>query len=120
MKIIRVEEVERKRRSDGRIVQKLCIYPFKKAAKDSILLIVDIPKGCAEKEHYHTESVEIFYFLKNAKVEVNNETYRLAPGDILFLDPHDKHRVVADENSVKLLVIKLPSLNDKIVCDEGN
>ena len=48
-------------------------------------------------DHYHNEVEETFYFVKGApKMIVNGEAFRIKPGDVVRLDPHDRHDIIND------------------------
>lgn len=55
---------------------------------------LEIAPGQVAESHYHKQQVEIFYFLNTVgEFWVNGERVPLAAGDILMVEPHDKHEV---------------------------
>lgn len=76
-----------------------------------------IPKGSVCKHHYHKELDEIILFLTTAKMRVEQEIYDFETGDIVILNPSDKHEFIAENNEVKLIAVKLPNIpDDKVEC----
>ncbi len=52
-----------------------------------------IKPGAVCADHYHKIQTEIFYFTKtNGWFEVNGKKINLAPGDVLVIEPNDRHR----------------------------
>lgn len=55
---------------------------------------LSIAPGQVAESHYHKQQVEIFYFLNTAgEFWVNGEKIPLAVGDVLIVEPNDKHEV---------------------------
>jgi len=58
---------------------------------------IRIKSGDEAKEHYHKRQTEIFYFLtENGYWIINKEKYFFKKGDILTIEPFDKHAVLND------------------------
>jgi len=55
---------------------------------------LEIAPGQVAKYHYHKKQTEIFYFLNTVgEFWVNGEKAMLAVGDLLIIEPNDKHEV---------------------------
>jgi len=112
MKIIRKKEIDVKQREDGREV---CYYPpidIAKGTEQIGLISVETPKGCREDLHEHPISTEIFFHLTPGAVSVNGEIHELEAGDIIILDPGDKHKQIADDD-IKIIGLRIPLSSDK-------
>jgi quercetin dioxygenase-like cupin family protein len=58
---------------------------------------IKIKSGETAKEHYHKKQTEIFYFLsKNGYWIINGERLDFEIGEVLVIEPRDKHIVVND------------------------
>lgn len=63
--------------------------------KGSQVQEVKIKSGEAAKEHYHKIQTEIFYFLtENGYWVINGKKMSFKKGEILVIEPMDKHEVV--------------------------
>jgi quercetin dioxygenase-like cupin family protein len=112
MKIIRRKEIDIKHRPDGRVVNYYPAIDMPPDTKQIGFITVDTPKGCVEDLHTHPVSTEIFYHLTPGKVEVNGEVQELEAGDIIILEPGDKHKQTAD-NDIKIVALRIPLSSDK-------
>lgn len=62
-----------------------------------LVQVVKIKAGETAKTHYHKKQTEIFYFLtKNGYWIINGEKMTFEVGDILVIEPLDKHLVAND------------------------
>jgi len=111
MKIVRYKEIKSEKREDNREIFDLIRFEINGMAK---FFRVRIPAGVKEKEHYHKNSDEIFLFLKDGKIIVNNKDYKFNNGDLVVLEKNDKHKIVAD-NEMELIGLKIPDINDKVI-----
>ncbi len=69
--------------------------------------------------HYHTTSDEIFIVLKGAIiVEVDGERIRIEADELCAFPAGVVHSVVAVEPPVESLMIRAPSVADKVYLDE--
>ncbi len=114
MKLIRYNEIEAEKRPDGREIYPLISSYNLAAVGKAKFFRVKIPKGVVEKEHYHTDSDEIFIFLKPGHIIINQKPYDLREGDIVILEKNDKHNIVA-EDDMDIIVLKVPDIDDKVV-----
>jgi mannose-6-phosphate isomerase-like protein (cupin superfamily) len=67
--------------------------------------------------HCHGEVEEHFYFLDGApKMIVNDEEFRMKPGDVMRLEAPECHNIINDTDAdVRLVFIKCPYLpTDKV------
>ncbi len=112
MKIIKNSGLIPEMKEDGRKISSLLSYSFPNNRKVKLFLVT-IPSGTHEKEHMHTDSEEIFFFLSSGKIIVNGETYNLEPKDIIIIEKKDKHKIIADQ-PIEMLGIK-EEINDKVL-----
>jgi oxalate decarboxylase/phosphoglucose isomerase-like protein (cupin superfamily) len=58
----------------------------------SLIQKIKIKPGEGAEEHYHKKQTEIFYFLtENGYWIINGERMNFKKGDVLVLEPFDKH-----------------------------
>ncbi len=68
-----------------------------------------------EKTHYHTDSDEIFILLKGKLlIEVEGKTISLQAGEYCCFGAGVKHRVVQAYPPIQSLMLRAPSIDDKI------
>jgi len=115
MKIIRIKDLMSEKRPDGRDIYNLLSYS---SSHNSKIFRVLIPKGTIEKEHMHTNSKEIFLFLKPGEVIIDDKTYSLEKEDILILEPNERHKIIAN-SEMDLIGIK-EDINDKVITEDEN
>ena len=72
---------------------------------------VRIKPGETASVHYHKKQTEIFYFLdSNGYWLINGDEYRFSKGDVLVIEPNDRHEVINDtEEDYEYLAFKLNS-----------
>ena len=67
--------------------------------------------------HCHSEVEEHFYFLEGApKMIVNDQEFRMKPGDVMRLDPPECHNIINDtDEDIRMVFIKCPYVpTDKV------
>ena len=65
----------------------------------SLIQEIKIKAGERAGEHYHKKQTEVFYFLNNFGYWiVNGEKHEFEAGDILIIEPNDKHIVVNESD----------------------
>ena len=58
-----------------------------------------IKPGETAKSHYHKKQTAVFYFLNNnGYFVVNGEKVNLGVGDLLVIEPMDKHEIINNTN----------------------
>ena len=64
--------------------------------------------------HCHNEVEETFYFLEGTpQMVVDDESYRVRPGDVFRLEPPECHDIINDtDQDTRLVFIKTPYLPD--------
>lgn len=120
IKIIRSNEVlsEKRGKYGGYSIKRLFTEALNKNPKNLGFYETTIRPKDSVKNHYHKDLDEILYFITKGKVKVNDNIYTFNPGDIIILPPENPHEIIADEEEVRLIAIKLPNIvNDKIVLD---
>ena len=66
-----------------------------------------LPHSSSFRPHYHEDMQEIFVVIHGtASMRVGSETIQLAPGDAVFVDPHEVHEMVnVGDGDVEYLVV---------------
>lgn len=65
--------------------------------KGGLVQEIKVKPGEVAKNHYHKKQTEIFYFLtKNGYWIINGEKFIFEIGDVLVIEPNDKHYVIND------------------------
>lgn len=68
--------------------------------KGALVQEIKIKIGDTAKNHYHKKQTEIFYFItNNGYWIINGERKELEVGDVLVIEPFDKHEVVNNTSS---------------------
>ncbi len=112
MKIFRQNEIEGEKRPDGRIIKQIGDLILNQEVKDIHFLQAYHPSKFTEQQHSHEKSYEILYFLDQAKYVVNEGIYNINAGDIVVLEPGDKHGALESDNEANILVIRVPWISD--------
>ena len=61
--------------------------------------------------HYHKLCTEVYYILEGVgKMELNGDVVEVAPGTVVYIEPHTAHRLWSDEG-VRTVVFGFPALN---------
>ena len=73
--------------------------------------MVNFPPKTKLKPHYHKQTKEIFYILKEGGIiSIDDEQIRAQNDDILFCEPGEKHFVINDtDEEFRILVFKIDS-----------
>ena len=68
------------------------------------------------KEHYHTDSDEIYIVLEGAmKLMVAGDPVNVSAGEYLCVSKHEKHQLLSVVVPHKSFVIRGPSIQDKVI-----
>lgn len=119
MKIIRRNEVSDVDRN-GYLIKRLLTSPFQIPPKDVGFYETSIPRGSKCKEQWHKESYESVYFLTDGEAKLKGEIYEFKKGDLVFLEPGEKHEWLALKNEVVLFAMRFPNLlNDKYTMEDS-
>ncbi len=60
--------------------------------------------------HYHKECTEVYYILEGrGKMELNGDVIDVAPGHMVYIEPHTRHRLWSEEG-VRTVVFGVPAL----------
>ncbi len=111
MQIIRRTEVADVDRG-GYIIKRLFTKAFKEAPSDVGLYETRIPKGSVCKEQWHNKSYELVYFLTPGHALLDGKEYVLGVGDIVIVDPGEKHEWRAVDQDVQVFALRFPHLLD--------
>ncbi|MFA6866001.1 MAG: AraC family transcriptional regulator [Clostridia bacterium] len=80
-------------------------YEVARDLSNSIYLKIGLTNFC--KKHYHKQ-LELLYILKgNQKVNINNDSFELAEGDLIIVNPYELHEY--KQNGVVSFVLCIPS-----------
>ena len=109
MEIIRRKEVENIDRG-GYIIKRLFTKVFSEPPKDMGFYETTIPKGSRCKEQWHQESYEMVYFMTPCAAILKGEEYTFEKGDLVILDPNEKHEWLAPDHDVVVFAMRLPHL----------
>ena len=115
VKIFRAADAEELARA-GYSARYLADVKFRKSIEDGGFIWVTIPAGTVTAPHAHAELEEAFVALTTLSMHIDDRTLHLEPGDIVLVEPGEKHSFSASKNSEsRVLAIKFPNLkNDKI------
>jgi len=93
MKIVRRDSIHWKQKKG--YSKKIFLDENDLGRKGALVQEVKIKAGETAKEHYHKKQIEIFYFLNtNGYWIVNGKRLTFNIGDVLVIEPFDKHIVV--------------------------
>ena len=117
MEIIRKNEVKEEDRG-GYYIKRLLTKKLGKFPEDLGFYHTAIPKGSKCKEQWHEKSYEAVYFLTKGSAKLNGKMYSLEAGDLVVLDPNEKHEWLATENDVSVFALRFPNLiHDKFTTE---
>ncbi|GEM_PF-1865313 len=69
-----------------------------------------------ESVHYHQKATEFYIFLRGkAEMQVNNELVQVSAGDVLVIEPGEKHKISKIIEEVDYITIRDTVEEDKIV-----
>ena len=111
MKIIKRDEIIDEDRG-GYFIKRLLTQIFKEAPLNAGFYETTIPKGSKCKEQWHKKSYEAVYFLTSGVAKLNGKEYKFSSGDLVVLEPNEKHEWLAIENEVKMFAMRFPNLLD--------
>ncbi|SFW59425.1 Cupin domain-containing protein [Sinomicrobium oceani] len=80
-----------------------------------------MPPGTEEKLHYHNKTQQLFYILSGmATIIIDDNEYRVAPGEGFHIPPGKKHRIRnREESDLHFIVISEPeSHGDRINAED--
>lgn len=109
MKIIRKKDTPEISRGGYR-ARELGAIHFHRPMNDAIIFVTTIPKNAHFQEQWHNESGEFMYFLSAAAVLIDGKKHIFEEGDALYLEPHEKHKILAEEQDIVVLAIRFPNL----------
>jgi len=117
MKIIRYKDVPDEIRGGGAYSIKRILTEKLNYNPDNIgFYQTTIPPGSKVAGHYHEHLDEAFIFLTKAKVILEGKEYHFEPKDLVFLKGGEKHEIIAEDEEVVLIALKLPDhKEDKVV-----
>ncbi len=75
--------------------KKVFLSPSDLSSAGNVIQEIKIKAGETAAEHYHKKQTEVFYFLNgNGYWVINGVEQRFTAGDVLVVEPNDKHIVV--------------------------
>ncbi|RLI93962.1 MAG: cupin [Candidatus Altiarchaeales archaeon] len=77
--------------------------------------ILELRKGTRTSLHYHKRKRETMYVLDGRVIiySEKNDEIRLESGNAITINPGDRHRIYAEEDT-KILEVSTPELNDVV------
>jgi quercetin dioxygenase-like cupin family protein len=111
MKIIRNKETIIEDRG-GYLVKKLHVGEFREKLEDAVFFETSINVGGKFKEQWHKKSSECIIFLSDGLAIVDGVKHECKKGDLLWIEPGEKHKFVAAEEDLKMIAIRFPNLPD--------
>jgi mannose-6-phosphate isomerase-like protein (cupin superfamily) len=119
MRIVNCDNTNKINREDGRTIWDLCEQELGFNVHDIKFIFVEHPPEFTEKLHYHKESFEIFYFIDDARYEINGEAHDIKKGDLVIFEPNEVHGGLPTSNKVGLFIIQAPPIKgDKYFPEE--
>jgi quercetin dioxygenase-like cupin family protein len=109
MEIIRRNDVDTIDRG-GYLIKRLFTKVFKNPPQDVGFYESTIPKGEICKEQWHKESYEAVYFLTPGVARINGEEHKVGVGDLVIVDPGEKHEWRALDKDLVLFALRFPHL----------
>ncbi len=120
MEIIRKNEISEEDRG-GYFIKRLLTKKFGKFPEDVGFYHTAIPKGSKCKEQWHKLSYEAVYFLTPGHAKLEGKMYSFEVGDLIVLDPNEKHEWLAIDNDVKVFAMRFPNLlQDKYTNEDAD
>ena len=107
--IIRRKDVDNIDRGGYRI-KRLFTKIFQEPPSDIGFYETTIPKGGVCKEQWHEKSYEIVYFLTPGSAKLKDQVYTFDKGDLVILDPGEKHEWQATNQELIVFAMRLPHL----------
>ena len=117
MEIIRRNDVEDIDRG-GYSIKRLFTKAFQEAPGDIGFYETTINPGEVCKEQWHQESYEAVYFLTPGAAKLKGEEHTFETGDLVILEPNEKHEWRATNQKLVVLALRMPHLiEDKFTTD---
>ncbi|MHA2061071.1 MAG: cupin domain-containing protein [Candidatus Sifarchaeia archaeon] len=113
MKLIKADsKVEEDR--GGYIRKVLLEHDFEQhdAIRSTWAALVTIPPDGIAQAHFHENTTEIFYFMGEGVIGINEEKYEVDVGDLVLVEPNEAHWVKAQSEitPLRLLAFKFPNI----------
>jgi len=109
MEIIRRREINDVDRG-GYIIKRLFTKEFETPPEDVGFYETTIPKGGICREQWHNKSYEAVYFLTPGLARIDGKEYVLEKGDLVIVDPAEKHEWCALDQDLVVLAMRFPHL----------
>ena len=119
MKIIHFDETETIQRDDGRTIKELCRQELGMPVDSIKFIFVIHPPNFTEKQHYHKESFEIFFFMDEADYLINGKEFKIRKNDLVIFEPGDVHGGIPTPNEVRLFIMHTPAVKGDKHFPEG-
>ncbi len=96
--------------------KKIILSPEELLSSGNLLQEIKIKPGETATEHFHKIQTEIFYFLtENGYWIINGQKYFFNTGDVLVIEPNDRHTVINEsKNDYLYLAFKIRYAEDDI------
>ncbi len=109
MHVRHIQDIDPHVAAHGETVRELGGHTAGGLAEHSVAHIT-LPPGVSSLKHFHPEVEESYYVLTGiARVEIDGQTRRLVPGQLVAIRPSEVHQVFNDtDDDVALLVTCTP------------
>ncbi len=111
MKVIRLNEIALEER-DGYKIKRVATEKLNFRPENIGLYQTIIPPQSKCPNHAHGKLDEIIFFLTKAKVRTQSGILEFRKGDFLVLSHGEFHEIIAEDEEVKLIALKLPNIVD--------
>lgn len=76
------------------------------------VLLIDMEVGNGMSLHYHEWMTEVILFKTYAYLQVDDELYQRAPGDLVIVRPFQKHKIEARNEDARFVIVRYPFTKD--------
>ncbi|MGV9169315.1 MAG: cupin domain-containing protein [Promethearchaeia archaeon] len=112
MKIFRADESEPKTRA-GYTATYVADIELKQRVETAAFIVVHVDAGQRTEPHAHHSLQEVFIFLDDTEVGINEEVIPVGLGDVVIVDPGEEHWFSAPaDTDVSFIAVKLPNIPD--------
>jgi mannose-6-phosphate isomerase-like protein (cupin superfamily) len=113
MRLVRKEDINNPvHNSRGEVIYEMIGRPQEIGGTTNHSFVhVVIPARKESLAHYHKVSEETYYILKGvARMTVDNNEFRLSPGQACLIKPLEKHKIANDgEENLEFLAVSAPA-----------
>jgi len=111
MKAIKLDNIPVEERG-GYKIRRIVTQPLGFKPENIGLYQTIIPKNSKCSNHAHGRLDEIIFFLTKAKVKTKSSMLKFGEGDFLIIGAGEFHEIIAEDEEVRLIALKLPNIED--------